>query len=119
VCNDGFHNRPIFFLTPFLTVFRAFDNPLLRLVQDLSEPSILCFVVAIVLSSIVFGLGHLPLAFVMETQVTTSVIAYVILGNSFFGLISGYLYWRRGLEAAMISHMLVHVVMVTAARLAR
>jgi hypothetical protein len=36
VCSDGFHNRPMFFLTPFLTDFRSFGNPLLRLVQDLS-----------------------------------------------------------------------------------
>lgn len=82
-------------------------------------PSIFCFVSAIALSAFLFGLGHLPLAFVLGTQVTPSVITYVIVGNSFFGIIAGYLYWRKGLEAAMISHMLVHVVMVTFTRLAR
>jgi hypothetical protein len=86
--------------------------------QGQSEPSTFCFVAAIALSAFLFGLGHLPLAFVLGTQVTISVITYVIVGNSVFGLIAGYLYWRKGLEAAMIAHMLVHVVMV-AARLAR
>jgi hypothetical protein len=33
---DGFHNRPILLLTPFLTDFQPFSNSLLRLVQDLS-----------------------------------------------------------------------------------
>ena len=27
---------------------------------------------------------------------------------------AGYLYWQRGLESAMVAHMLAHVVMVTA-----
>lgn len=84
-----------------------------------SEPSTFCFIAAISLSALLFGLGHLPLAFVLGTQITTLVIAYVIVGNSVFGLIAGYLYWHKGLEAAMISHMLVHIVMVTASRLAR
>lgn len=83
------------------------------------EPSTFCFVVAIALSAILFALGHLPLAFQLGTQVTSSVIVYVIIANSVFGLIAGYLYWRKGLEAAIISHMLVHIVMVTATRLTR
>jgi hypothetical protein len=87
--------------------------------QGQGEPSMFCLVMAIALSSLIFGLGHLPLAFALGTQVTTSVILYLILGNSFFGLIAGYLYWKKGLEAAMISHMLVHVVMVTASRFTR
>jgi len=87
--------------------------------QGQSAPSTFCFIVAIALSAFLFGLGHLPLVFVLGTQVTISVIAYVIVGNAAFGLIAGYLYWQKGLEAAMIAHMLVHVVMTTATRLSR
>jgi membrane protease YdiL (CAAX protease family) len=87
--------------------------------QGQGEASISCFIVAIALSSLIFGLGHLPLVFVLGTQVTVSVVIYIILGNSFFGLIAGYLYWKNGLEAAMIAHMLVHVVMVLASRFTR
>lgn len=85
--------------------------------QGQDVPSTFCFTVAIFLSALFFGLGHLPLVFALGTQVTISVIAFVIVGNSVFGLIAGYLYWQRGLEAAMIAHMLVHVVMTTATRL--
>ncbi len=31
-----------------------------------------------------------------------------------FALIAGYLYWKKGLEAAIVAHMLAHVVIVTA-----
>ncbi|HEY9659276.1 MAG TPA: CPBP family intramembrane glutamic endopeptidase, partial [Allocoleopsis sp.] len=86
--------------------------------QGQGVPSTFCFVAAIALSTLIFGLGHLPLAFALGTQVTVSVIAYVIVGNSVFGLIAGYLYWHKGLEAAMIAHMLVHVVITTTSRLA-
>ena len=65
---------------------------------------------AIVISSLAFGLGHLPLAFALTTNVTTSLILYIVIGNSLFGLIAGYLYWQRGLEAAIIAHMLTHLV---------
>ncbi|WP_253276415.1 CPBP family intramembrane glutamic endopeptidase [Synechococcus sp. PCC 6312] len=87
--------------------------------QGQGEPAAFIFVAAIALSAFLFALGHLPLAFALKTQVTWSVIAYVLVANSVFGLIAGYLYWRKGLEAAMISHIMVHLVMVTATRLAR
>lgn len=70
-----------------------------------------CFVIAIAISSLLFGLGHLPLAFILSTKVTASLLAYVIIGNGFFGVIAGYLYWQYGLESAAIAHMLVHIVM--------
>lgn len=75
------------------------------------------FVTAIALSSLLFGLGHLPLAFALGTPVTVAVVTYVIVANSVFGLIAGYLYWRVGLEAAMIAHMMVHVVVTIVTRL--
>ena len=80
------------------------------------KPPAFCFVGAIVLSAVLFGLGHLPLAFALGTPVNNLTIAYIIVANSVFGLIAGYLYWQKGLEAAMISHVLVHLVMVTAIR---
>lgn len=69
------------------------------------------FIGAIVISSLAFGLGHLPLAFSLTTQVTTPLVLYIVIGNSLFGLITGYLYWQKGLEAAIIAHMLAHLVM--------
>jgi hypothetical protein len=83
------------------------------------EPPTLCFLSAIILSAFLFGLGHLPLVFVLETQITALVAAYIIVGNSVFGVIAGYLYWYQGLESAMIAHILFHVVVVTANYFAR
>ncbi len=75
------------------------------------------FVVAILISSVVFGLGHLPLAFMLLPEATLGLTLYVIVANSLFGLIAGYLYWRRGLEAAVLAHMLAHLVMLAASYL--
>ena len=47
-------------------------------------------------------------------EATFALTLYVIVANSVFGLIAGYLYWKRGLESAMLAHMLAHVVMLTA-----
>ena len=78
------------------------------------EPRTLYFISAIIASSIIFGLGHLPIAFVIVRKVSVPLALCVVVGNSFFGLIAGYLYWKKGLESAMIAHMLVHVVIVAA-----
>lgn len=72
------------------------------------------FVGAILLSSVIFGLGHLPIASMLASKITVSSIFYVTVANSTFGLIAGYLYWKKGLESAIIAHMLAHVVIVTA-----
>jgi CAAX prenyl protease-like protein len=72
------------------------------------------FVSALVISSVVFGMGHLPLVSALAVDFTLPIVAFVVLANSLFGLIAGYLYWRKGLEAAIIAHMSTHIVIVTA-----
>ena len=79
-----------------------------------SEPRTIFFVIAIIVSSVVFGLGHLPLASALGVDFTVAVVSYVVAANSIFGLIGGYLYWKKGLEAAIIAHMLTHIVIITA-----
>jgi membrane protease YdiL (CAAX protease family) len=78
------------------------------------EPEPAHFVAAILISSIVFGVGHLPVAFLLFPEPTAALVAFVVAADSLFGLIAGYLYWKKGLESAMIGHMLAHVVMFTA-----
>ncbi|MGH9872818.1 MAG: CPBP family intramembrane glutamic endopeptidase [Pyrinomonadaceae bacterium] len=82
-----------------------------------NKPKPTYFVVAILISSLIFGIGHLPIAFLLVREATAALIFHVIAANSVFGLIAGYLYWKRGLESAMIAHMLAHVVMLTASYL--
>lgn len=69
------------------------------------------YVLGIVISSVVFGVGHLPAANMLSPVMTVSLVIYIIIGNSIFGLIAGYLYWRKGLESAILSHVLAHLVM--------
>lgn len=84
-----------------------------RLLQKSQGAPHTAFVVlAIVISAVVFGLGHLPIAFALSSQVTTALILYVVIGNSIFGLIAGYLFWQKGLEAAIMAHMLTHIIAV-------
>ncbi len=78
------------------------------------KPRAFCFVSAIIVSSAVFGLGHLPLVFALGVKFSLSVDSYIVIANSVFGLIAGYLYWKKGLEAAIVAHMFAHVVIVTA-----
>ena len=73
------------------------------------------FVGAILLSSLVFGAGHLPVAYMLlPDSFTAPLVMFVILANSAFGIIAGYLYWKRGLESAMIAHMFCHLVLAFA-----
>jgi membrane protease YdiL (CAAX protease family) len=47
-------------------------------------------------------------------DLTPFVIARALLLNGIFGLVAGWLYWRKSLEAAMAAHMLGHVVFTVA-----
>ncbi|MCA1603629.1 MAG: amino acid permease [Acidobacteria bacterium] len=79
---------------------------LLQKGQD--KPQRVYFIGAIIASSVIFGLGHLPFVFALVPDASVALILYVIAGNSIFGLVVGYLYWKKGLESAMIAHMLSH-----------
>jgi membrane protease YdiL (CAAX protease family) len=65
---------------------------------------------AIVVSALIFAAGHLPAAFVLLGAMDAAVVAFVIGVNTAFGLLFGYLFWRHGLESAMIAHALAHAV---------
>ena len=65
---------------------------------------------AIVVSAFLFAAGHLPVASVLVGTLDASTVVFVIGANSAFGLLFGYLFWRYGLESAMIAHALAHVV---------
>jgi len=66
---------------------------------------------AIILSSLLFAAGHLPAAAAFaKTALTNDAIAYVLIVNSLFGLVAGFLYWRFGLESAIVAHIIAHVL---------
>ncbi len=69
----------------------------------------------IIVASVLFGLGHLP-ATRQLTPLTPLIVARAVVLNGVAGLAFGYLYWKRGLESAMVAHfstdILLHVILV-------
>ena len=65
---------------------------------------------AIGASAVAFGAGHLPVANYLLGSLNVSVVVFVIGVNAVFGLLFGWLFWRRGLESAMIAHATTHIV---------
>jgi hypothetical protein len=74
------------------------------------RPSRTLVALAIGLSALVFAAGHLPAALAMAGALDAPVLAYVLVGNTAFGLVAGWLYARHGLEAAILAHMLAHAL---------
>jgi hypothetical protein len=62
------------------------------------------------LAALLFGLGHLP-ATARMTPLTPLVVTRGLVLNGFAGLAFGFLYIYYGLEAAMIAHFLLDIVM--------
>lgn len=75
------------------------------------------YVIAIILTALIFGLGHLPIAFAFSPEVTAPLVTYIILSSAAFGFIAGYLYWKHGLECAIAAHMIAHITMIIGAGL--
>ena len=59
---------------------------------------------AVALSALLFAVGHLPAAQAMAGALTPEVVTFVMVGNTAFGLVAGWLYARHGLEAAIVAH---------------
>ncbi len=68
-----------------------------------------------VVTSIVFGLGHLPLTASL-IALTPAVVARALILNGIAGVAFGWLYWKKGLETAMVAHfttdIVLHVIVV-------
>ena len=73
---------------------------------------------AIAASAVLFGAGHLPVAFFLAGSLNAQLVAYVVGLNAAFGLLFGWLFWRWGLEAAMIAHATTHLAGHLATQLA-
>ncbi len=76
-------------------------------------------IVAIVASSLLFALGHLPAARFLLGGLTPSTVIWVLGVNTSLGLLFGWLYWRHGLESAMVAHAVTHLINYLASSLLR
>lgn len=66
-------------------------------------------------AAVLFGAVHLPLTFALYGM-TPLVITRALVLNLIPGLIFGWLYWKQGIESAMISHLCaditIHVILI-------
>jgi membrane protease YdiL (CAAX protease family) len=118
----GFENPPVWqgFLASFEggiteeVLLRLFLMSLFVWVFTLIKKGNWAYWVSIFLTSLLFGAGHLPTA-AMIWHLTGVVIARTIVLNGLAGLVFGWLYWKYGLESAMVAHfsadIVLHVIM--------
>jgi len=74
------------------------------------KPTTIGISLAIIITAILFGIGHLPITGSI-IAITPLVIARAILLNGIGAIIFGWLYWKKGLESAMISHFSADIVL--------
>ena len=74
--------------------------------QGLPRPALVW--TAIVLAALLFGIAHLP-ALAGMVALTPLIVVRTVLLNALGGVLFGWLFWRRSLEAAMVAHATTHV----------
>ncbi len=67
-------------------------------------------IAANVIAALLFAAGHLPATLVTFGTLTPLLLVRCFLLNGGFGLLFGELYRRWGIQYAMLSHMLLHLV---------
>lgn len=74
------------------------------------QPPAWVYWAAIVVAAALFGAGHLPAA-AKVWGLEPIVIARTLLLNGIAGVAFGWLYWKRGLEMAMLAHFSADIVL--------
>lgn len=74
------------------------------------KPTSLVFWSANILAAVLFGLGHLPTTALL-LPLTPLVVARAVVLNGLIGVVCGWLYWKRGLESAMVAHFSADIVL--------
>jgi membrane protease YdiL (CAAX protease family) len=82
-----------------------------KLLRQGRRPALWVLWTAMVLATLLFGAFHLPQAAEFGGGLPASLVAYTLLGNGLGGMVFGWLYWKRGLVAAMAAHFAVDVVL--------
>lgn len=90
----------------FLMSFIAWG--LIKLFKKTSRNSL--FIISIVLSSLIFGVLHLPAAAKLWS-LTPFIVCRILILNGLAGVVFGFLYYRHNLLAAMIAHFSADVIL--------
>ncbi len=81
------------------------------------QPGPAIYWMAIIIAALLFGAGHLPAAAKLW-GLSDIVMVRTIALNAIAGLTFGWLYWRRGIEMAMVGHFSADIVLHVLAPLA-
>lgn len=94
----------LFFMTFFIWLgIKVFNK---------KEPTKIIIIVSIVFSAIIFWLGHLPITASL-TELNSLIIIRAIVLNGIGGVIFGWLFWKKGIESAMIAHFTADIFLLT------
>jgi hypothetical protein len=80
------------------------------------RPTGVSFWLANIIAAVLFSLGHLP-ATALLMPLTKLVVLRALSLNGIPGIVFGVLYWKRGLESAMVSHFAADLILHFAAPL--
>lgn len=70
-------------------------------------------IAANVISALLFAAGHLPVTITIFGELTPIILLRCFLFNGGFGLFFGRLYRKYGIQYAMMSHALLHIISKT------
>lgn len=97
-------------------IYRLFGVSLLVWIfMKLSKNKILkssFYVTAIILISIFFGISHLPLADGLADNMSSLMLIRIVLLNGLASAWFGYLFWKKGLEYAIIAHVFFDFILL-------
>ena len=63
------------------------------------------------LACLIFGAMHLPQGVRLTGGLSSQLVTLALVGNGVPGLIFGWLYWRKGLIAAMVCHAMADIIL--------
>jgi Type II CAAX prenyl endopeptidase Rce1-like len=76
----------------------------------MTRPGAIILWTANVLAAVAFALAHIPNAVLLGMTVTPGLLVIILASNGFAGLFFGWLFWRFGLESAMLAHVVLDIV---------
>jgi len=79
-------------------------------VLKLTPSETAAFWISIFTTGILFGLAHLPGHLAKGCIPSPFLIASMVLGNLWVSILCGYLFWQYGIIAAILVHMLFHII---------
>jgi hypothetical protein len=73
-------------------------------------PTVVVLWTANIIMAIIFGLGHLPTTKNLVGKLTPFLTIRALLLNGMIGLVCGWLFWQKGIEAAMLAHFSADII---------